>query len=129
VDLFSGSRMEELTGRMSSTARCGRPEGNGGGGGVRGWWPTARGAGRLYTVARCSGHGQIDRRDTRAGCLWRLGGGRNGGAVGGEKRRRKKGCSTVGVGALYSHQRRWTMVAWLRGNGEAVGTDNVPAEA
>jgi hypothetical protein len=35
----------------------------------------------------------------------------------GGRRRRKKGCSTVGVGALYSRQRRWTTAAWRQGNG------------
>jgi hypothetical protein len=42
------------------------------------------------------------------GCPWWLSGGGNGGTVGGERRRRKKGFSMVGVGALYSRQRRWT---------------------
>jgi hypothetical protein len=98
VDPFWGGGKEELTERTSSTARCGRPERNGGGGDVRGWWLMARGAGRLYTAARCSGHGQNGRREAGAGCPQWLGGGRNGGAVGGEKRRRKKGCSTVGGG-------------------------------
>jgi hypothetical protein len=53
VDPFWGGGKEELTGRMRCTVRCGRPEGNGGGCGVRGWWSIARGAGRLYTEARC----------------------------------------------------------------------------
>jgi hypothetical protein len=44
-------------------------------------------------------------------------GGGNGGALGGERQRRKKGCSTMGVRALYSHQRRWTTAAWRQGNG------------
>jgi hypothetical protein len=54
--------------------------------------------------------------------------------VGGERRRRKKGCSTVGMGTLYSHQRRWTTATWRRGNGgrgnsgsEAVGMGKVAA--
>jgi hypothetical protein len=68
VDPFWGGGKEDLTGRMSSMGRCGRPEGNGNGGGVRGWWLTARGAGRLYTAARCSRHGQNGRREARAGC-------------------------------------------------------------
>jgi hypothetical protein len=126
VDPFWGGGKEELTGRMRSTARCGRSEGNGGGGGVRGWWSTAHGVGRLYTAARCSGHGRICRREGGAGCPRRLSGSGNGGAVGGERKRRKKGCSTVEVGALYSRQRRWTTVVWRRGNG---GRRNGGAEA
>jgi hypothetical protein len=108
VDSFWGGgkeeahRKNELYGEVWSAGR------NGGGGGIRGWWSTARGAGRLYTVAWCSGRGRIGWREARVGCLWWLSGGGNGGAVGGERRRRKKGCSTVGVGALYSRQRRWT---------------------
>jgi hypothetical protein len=79
---------------MSSTARCGRPEGNCGGGAVRGWWSTSRGAGRLYLAARCSGHGQNGWREAGAGCPRQL----SGSAVWGEKQRRKKRCSTVGGG-------------------------------
>jgi hypothetical protein len=52
VDPFWGGGKEELTGRTSSTARCGRPEGNNGGGGVRG-------GGRRLRV--------------RGGCTWRRG--------------------------------------------------------
>jgi hypothetical protein len=98
VDLFWGGGKEELIGRTSSMARCGRPEGNGGGGGVWGWWSTTRGAGRLYTAARCSGCGRNGQREAGAGYPRRLSGGENGGEVGGEKQRRKKGCSTVGGG-------------------------------
>jgi hypothetical protein len=80
VDLFWGGGKEELTGRTCSTVRCGRPEGNGGGGGVRGWCSTARSAGRLYTVAQCLGRGRTDRREVGAGCPrrreWRCIGGR-----------------------------------------------------
>jgi hypothetical protein len=108
VDSFWGSGKGELTGRMSSMVRCGRPEGNNGGGGARGWWSTARGVGRLYTAARCSGHGRNGRREAGAGCLRWLSGGGNNGAVGGKKRRRKKGCSTVG---------RWAPFIAGRGGG------------
>jgi hypothetical protein len=59
VNPFWGGEREELTGRMHSMVRCGRPKGNGGGDGVWGWRSTARGARRLYTAARCSGHGRI----------------------------------------------------------------------
>jgi hypothetical protein len=65
---FGAAGRKKLTGRTSSTTRCGRPEGNGGGGDVRGWWSKARGARRLYTAARCSGRGRIDRREDGAGC-------------------------------------------------------------
>jgi hypothetical protein len=82
VDPFWGGGMDELTGRTSSTVRCGRPEGNSGGGGVRGWWSTAWGTGRLYTVVWCSGRGQIGRREVGAGYLRQLSGGGNGGAMG-----------------------------------------------
>jgi hypothetical protein len=80
--VFWGGGKEEFTERTCSTMRCGRPEGNDGGGGVRGWWSTARCAGRLYTAARCSGHGRISRREARVGCPQRLSSDRNGGAVG-----------------------------------------------
>jgi hypothetical protein len=47
---------EVLTRRTSSTSMCGRPEGNNSGGGsVWGWWSAAHGAGRSYSVTRCSG--------------------------------------------------------------------------
>jgi hypothetical protein len=82
VDPFWGGGKEELTGRMSSTVRCGRPEGNDGGGGVRGWWSTARGADRLYMAVRCLRHGQNSRREAGASCPQRLNSGGNGGAVG-----------------------------------------------
>jgi hypothetical protein len=52
-------------------------------GGVQGWWSTAHGAGRLYTVARCSGRGRIGRREARASCPRWLSGSGNGGTVGG----------------------------------------------
>jgi hypothetical protein len=51
--LSGGQNREVLTGRMSSVAMCSQPEGNGGGGDVRGWWLTTLGAGRLYTATRC----------------------------------------------------------------------------
>jgi hypothetical protein len=70
---FWGGRKEELTRRTSSMARCGQPEGNGGGDGIRGWWLTARGARRLYTTVRCSGRGRNGRREAEAGCPWWLG--------------------------------------------------------
>jgi hypothetical protein len=48
--------------------------------------------------------------------------------------RKKKGCSTVGVGALYSCQRRWMTAAWRWGNsgranggGEAMGASKAAA--
>jgi hypothetical protein len=61
-----------LTGRMSSTAMCGRPEGNSGGGGVRGRWSTARGVGRWYMVARCSWWRWGARRGTEGDATWWL---------------------------------------------------------
>jgi hypothetical protein len=76
VDPFWGGGKEKLTGRMSSTVRCGQPEGNDGGGGVQGWWSTTQGVGRLFTAARCSGRGRIGRRDAGAGCRRRHSGGR-----------------------------------------------------
>jgi hypothetical protein len=103
VDPFWGSRKEELTGRMSSKARCGRREGNGGGGGIRGWWSTARGVGRLYTVAQCSGRGQNGRREAGAGCPRRLNGGGTGSAARGVKSGGgRKGAPRWGVGTHYS---------------------------
>jgi hypothetical protein len=50
------------------------------GGSVQGWWLAARGAGRSYTMARCSGCGRGDRRGARAGCPWWLSDGEQGGA-------------------------------------------------
>jgi hypothetical protein len=82
VDPFWGGGKEELTGRMRSTSRCGQPEGNSGEGGVRGWRSMARGAGRLYTVARCSGLGRNSRGEAGACCLRWLIDGRNSGTVG-----------------------------------------------
>jgi hypothetical protein len=70
---------QKLTGRTSSV-RCGRPEGNGGGGSVQGWWSAAHGVGRSYTAARCSGCGQGGQRGAGAGCPQRLGNGEQGGA-------------------------------------------------
>jgi hypothetical protein len=56
--------------------------------------------------------------------------------VGGESWRRKKGCSTVGVGTVYRLQRRWTTTAWRQGNGgqgsgssEVVGMGKAAAAA
>jgi hypothetical protein len=66
VDLFWGVGKAELIGRTSSTVRCGWPEGNGGGGSIRGWWSTTRGAGRLYMAMRCSGRGRNGRREAGA---------------------------------------------------------------
>jgi hypothetical protein len=55
------------------------------GGGVQGWWSTAHGAGRSYSAARCSGCGQIGRRDAGAGCpRWLSGDGHRAGRSGGE---------------------------------------------
>jgi hypothetical protein len=45
---FWGGGKEELTGRMSSTVRCGRPEGNGGGGGGKEELTE-----RMSLIARC----------------------------------------------------------------------------
>jgi hypothetical protein len=109
-----GGGKEELTGRMSSTARCGRPEGNGGEGGVQGWWSTALGAGGC--TRRRGARGMVETVEERA------------------ERRRKKGCSMVGVGALYSCKRRWMTAAWRWGNsgrvnggGEAMGVSKAAA--
>jgi hypothetical protein len=94
VDPFWGGGKEDLTGRMSSTGRCGRPEGNGNGGGVRGWWLTARVRGGC--TQRRGARGMVKMVGERL--EWAVHGGGNNSAVGGEKRRRKKGCSTVGGG-------------------------------
>jgi hypothetical protein len=132
VDPFLGGGKEELTGRMHSTVRCGRPEGNGGGGGVQGWWSTAHGAGRLYTAARCSGRGRINRREAGAGCprwldsggnvaQWgaKGGGGRKGAprwgwapfiATKGGGRRRRGGGETVG--GETAAVRPWVWARW-----------------
>jgi hypothetical protein len=64
-----------LTRRMSSVVMCGRPEGNNGGGGVRGRWSTARGAGRWYTAVRCSWRQRGAQRGTMGGTTWWLNGG------------------------------------------------------
>jgi hypothetical protein len=45
------------------------------GGGARGWWSVARGAGRSYSTARCSGCGRICRREAGVGYPWWLDGG------------------------------------------------------
>jgi hypothetical protein len=91
---FGAVGRKKLTRRTSSLMRCGRPEGNSGGGGVRGWWSIAHGAGRLYTARGSRGMVKsVGERPEQA-----IRGGGNGGAVGGKRWRRKKGCSTVGVG-------------------------------
>jgi hypothetical protein len=80
---------------------CGWPEGNSGGGGVRGRWSTARGEERWYTTARCL----LRRRGAQRGTGGVIHGGSTvveqgdaGGVTGG----RKKSCSR-GVGLpLYS---------------------------
>jgi hypothetical protein len=95
--------------------------------GVRGWRSTARGVGRLYIVARCSGRGRIGRREAGAGCSRRLSGDGNGSTVGGERQRRKKGCLLHGGGwapfiAVRGGGRRW------HGGGETVGGEIVAAK-
>jgi hypothetical protein len=69
---FGATGRKKLTGRMSSTVRCGRSEGNGGGGRRPGWWSVAHGAGRSYSAVRCPGCGRGGRRGAGAGCPWRL---------------------------------------------------------
>jgi hypothetical protein len=93
-------------------------------------------SGVVVDSSRCSGRGRIGRREAGVGYLQRLGDGRNGGTVGGESWRRKKGISTVGVGAVYRRQRRWTTTAWRQGNvgqgsgsSEAVGMGKAAAAA
>jgi hypothetical protein len=73
-----------------STAVGGRPEGNGGGGGVRGRWSTARSAGRWYTVARCSWRLWGPRRGTRGSATWWLDGGRTRQRSGGDRREEER---------------------------------------
>jgi hypothetical protein len=50
------------------------------GGGVRGWWSAAHGAGRSYTAVRCSGCGRGGRRGARVDCPRWLSDGEQGGA-------------------------------------------------
>jgi hypothetical protein len=96
VDPFWGGGKEDLTERMRSTVWCVQPEGNGGGGGIWGWWSTARGVGRLYTAAQCSGRGRIGRREAGAGYLRWLSSGGNGSAVGVKGRGGRKGAPRWG---------------------------------
>jgi hypothetical protein len=84
-----------------------RPEGNVGEGGVRGWWSTALGAGRLYTAARCLGRWR-ELGGGRGGTTRRLNGGGNGGTVGAMDGGGRKEALQWGVDALYSYQRGWT---------------------
>jgi hypothetical protein len=65
-----------LARRTSSVATCGRPEGNSGGGGVRGRWSMARGEQRWYMTARCSLRRRGAQWGTGGGDTWWLDGGR-----------------------------------------------------
>jgi hypothetical protein len=50
------------------------------GAGIQGWWSVARGAGRLYTAARCSGCGRGGQSGAGMGCPRWLSDGEQGGA-------------------------------------------------
>jgi hypothetical protein len=102
VDPFWGGEKEELTGRKSSTVRCGRPEGNGGGAasssggrrlGVRGgctWW---RGAQGVVEAVRGRPERAVHGGSAVAGTMAQWGAKSGGG---------RKGTPRWGVGALYS---------------------------
>jgi hypothetical protein len=89
-----------LIGMTRSAVMCGRPEGNGGGGGVQGDGRRLTGAGRWYTATQCSWRRRGAQRGTGGGATRWLDGGRTRRRSGGDGQG-KKGCSQ-GSGSLYS---------------------------
>jgi hypothetical protein len=76
---FGAVGRKKLTGRMRSV-RCGRPEGNDGGGQRPGVVVGSSRGGRSYTAARCSGCGRGSQRGAGVSCPRWLSDGEQGGA-------------------------------------------------